>query len=479
MATVESGKVKIRSVQAIKYIEFDMPPNQGGIRVFLGSNGAGKTTAIRCLESLMGRKVPLEPSDDSPDGTGEVEGFGVKQKIGKRVKTTGELEAATLEGFEFSDLVDPPVKDPDARNRTRIKALVGLAGKKCSAEDFRELFEVPEEFDSVVDVDELDGVTDALALAAAVKKSAESTARGLEAEVEDDAARWKLAVEQSKGASVDQPPKAVSALADEYAAAKDRLETARAQNAAREAAIDRNAATEKAIAEHEGVNPGGGLKDFEEMIESVNSEISDLEKKLKAARERLDVLHDSYDDLAEWHRQKDRLAKMIVQVPESVDESALEEAAESALEALQQAEEKKSQYEAAGKAKTLAAKIKANKAKAERLRTVAKSVGTVISRQLPDDCLLVPNEDGMLGVHYEKRGHWIPMDELSEGEKFSVCLPIALKTLGSGAVVPLRQESWQALDTSARKEIAKICKELKIWLVSGQVADCELRVESY
>ncbi len=87
---------------------------------YRGPNGAGKTTAIACINALLGQKVGLTPSRGASEGS--TEGLGVEKRIRQKTITKGEAVVASLEGrFDFSDLVEPSIKDPAARNKARVR----------------------------------------------------------------------------------------------------------------------------------------------------------------------------------------------------------------------------------------------------------------------------------------------------------------------------------------------------------------------
>ena len=46
-------------------------------------------------------------------------------------------------------------------------------------------------------------------------------------------------------------------------------------------------------------------------------------------------------------------------------------------------------------------------------------------------------------------------------------------------MIPLSQEAWQALGPELKDSIAQQCRDSKVWLVTGEVAEGELRVEDY
>lgn len=475
------SKIKIQSVQAVKYIEVDMPEGSGGVRLFRGPNGAGKSTAIMCVNALLGQKVSLRPTEGAPKGT--IEGLGVTKTIATKTTSKGEPDAVSLEGrFDFSDLVDPPIKDPVARNKSRIRALVGLTARGCSADSFAELFESPEQFSSVVNPAMTRGVGDPLELADIVKKSTESVARDLEAKVEDATARWQLAVEQSKGASPDKAPAPVSELANQYAAAKQALADAEELHRSNAKAVEHNAKVDERLVQHQAKKPAKEAADIGVSLKKMQTVVADLKKQLATAEKTCAELQLRFDAAIDWDDRLSEIESSKLEVSEDPlpEIEPLQVAERTALRALEDAEEVKQRWEAAVKAKQLAESITANKAEAEKLRAIAKSTGKVVTKLLPKSCPLQVNQDGILGVHHVGRGHWVAIEELSEGERWEVGLAVAIEAVGEGGIIPTRQECWQSLDKESRDAIAKQCMDAKVYLVSGEVSDSEnLEVVEY
>ena len=474
------SKIKIQSVQAVKFIELDMPEGSGGVRLFRGKNGSGKTTSLLCLNALLGQKVSLKPADGAPKGV--IEGLGVTKTIASKMTSKGDVDAVSLEGrFDFSSLVDPMVKDPDARNKSRIRALVGLTAKGCNAESFAELFESPEQFASVVKPANTRGCTDPLELADIVKKSAEAVARDLEAKVEDATSRWQLAVEQSKGASPDKAPAPVAELANQYAAAKQALADAEEFHRANAKAVEHNAKVDERLAAHKAKQPAKDAAAIGVSLKKMQAVVADLRKQLATAEKTCDELQANFDAAIEWDDRLSKIENSKLEVSEDPlpEVEPLQVAEQKALKALEDAEEVKQRWESAVKAKQLAESITANKEQAAKLRSIAQSTGKVVTKLLPKSCPLQVNADGVLGVHHGGRGQWVDMDSLSEGERWEVGMSVAIEAVGEGGIIPLRQEAWQSLDKESRDAIAKQCADAKVWLISASVDEGDLRVEEY
>lgn len=472
------SKVTIENVQAIRHIEFDMPDGTGGVRVLCGPNGAGKTTALKCMAALLGQKISLKPTDGMEQGV--IEGFGVTKIVNsKRGQQGGAIEVPSLEGrFDFSDLVEPPYKDDAARNKCRIKALVGLTNQKSQPSDFHCLFESVEEFGRVVAGDDLAGVSDVLDMAAVVKKCAEKTARLEEARIEQETARWQASVEQSKGIKVEDKPPSVADLADKFASAKQKHEAAKAAQRLREQAVRHNESVHHAIAKHNAAKPKQDAEELATQVERFTAIVADLEAKLATSKKTLAEFRSRFDVAMQWEERLVELGNSMMAVVESnVDIGGLACAEQVALAELQDVQAKQQRWDAAVMAKSLYDAIKARKVKADRYRSIALRVGEVVTGKLPKGCVLQVR-DGVLGMHYAPRDKWLPLDELSEGERWEACLDVAIEAVGEGGVIPVKQEAWQSLDVESRNAVAGRCRKAKVWLVTGEVSEGPLRVES-
>lgn len=473
------AKVKIQSVQAIKFVEFEMPKGTGGVRIFRGPNGAGKTTAIACVNALLGQKISLKPTDGAPKGV--IEGLGVTKTVQSKITTKGSPEAVSLEGrFDFSDLVDPQIKDPAARNKSRVRALVGLTAKNASASDFVGLFDGAAEFAKVVKADSVRGVTDPLELADIVKSSAEAVAREKEAFVEDATSRWQLAIEQSKGAKPEQEPAPVKDLANRYAVAQQELQTAEEFIRANAKAVEHNLKVDQMIARHQEAKPTKQPEEIGEQLKKIRKTVADLELQLATAKKTAEALQQQFDSALAWGDRLAELEQSRLHVHEHVaDVEPLRVAADTALKALETAEETKQRWEAAVRARDLADKIQQAKEEALRFRSIAASTGSVVTKMLPKSCPLQVNGSGLLGVHHAGRNQWVDLDQLSEGERWEVGLAVAIDAVGPGGVIPVRQEAWQSLDMPSRAAIAKQCEQAQVYIVTGEVAEGDLRVEEF
>lgn len=175
-----SGGV-IENIGPIERVTFPCPEG-GGLVVFRGRNGSGKTTALQAVEAAVtGKgKLPLADEAEESNDRGTVEAHGVTLTIGKSTRRKGEADVTSLEGrLSVADLVDPGIADPDAADLRRIKALVGLSGAQAEPARFAEIVGGLAELEKLVSPDALKQ-GDLVSLAGAVKRGLESVARTVE-----------------------------------------------------------------------------------------------------------------------------------------------------------------------------------------------------------------------------------------------------------------------------------------------------------
>lgn len=474
------SSVKISNVQAIKYIEFDMPLGEGGVQILRGPNGAGKTTAIACINALLGRKVALRVAQGAPHG--RIEGLGVTKEIKSRTSTIGDIEVGNLEGrFDFSDLVDPQVKAPAAREKARVRSLVGLTSDGSRPEDFYELFGGEERFNEIVDAEALAGIDDVIELADKVKSQVEVAARGYEDRVDGNTSRWQLSIEESKGVDPKVEPPSIPELATAYAKAKDASAEAVAIHERNAFAIKKNNSAQQLLKAHQAKKPSKALTEIGEQLKKMDATVKALEEKLATAKATRDEIKERFDDAIQWCERETEINNMLEDVVDEEqlpDAEALKATESEALKALEGAEEAKNQHAAAVRAVELGESIKEETAKAKELRSLAKRCNEVVTSKLPESCAL-QFRDGKLKVFYEHRDEWVEFDELSEGERWEIGLAVAIEAVGAGGVIPAKQEGWQSLDAESKEAVAKQCADAQVWLVTGEVDEGPLRVESY
>ena len=192
--------VEIENVGPIERLSIPLP--DAGVVVLRGRNGAGKSHALAAMDSLLTARGKLPCRDGARSGL--VEGVGARLSIGRSTRRTGEAEVATLEGrFDISQLVQPPIKDEEAADKARIKALIQLSGVKADATEFAALLPDGITLGSLVDTDQQSA--DPVTLAGQLKRALESQARGQE-KVAAEKRTEATALRQNAGGTDDAGP---------------------------------------------------------------------------------------------------------------------------------------------------------------------------------------------------------------------------------------------------------------------------------
>jgi hypothetical protein len=153
-------------------------PDDGGVVVLRARNGRGKTKTLETYEKAISGRGSLDVRDGQV--AGEFNGFGVSINVTSRTTRSGELEVESLEGkFSVATLVEPPVKDPEAADIRRIKALVQLSNVLPSAELFHSIVSSKEEFAQLVGSSALEA-KDLVTMAELIKRDLQVVAREVE-----------------------------------------------------------------------------------------------------------------------------------------------------------------------------------------------------------------------------------------------------------------------------------------------------------
>ncbi len=161
------------TVQDVGPVQSLSVPIQPGVVVLRGPNDCDKSETLKAMSRLTGGTDTITRRDKS--ACGYVEGLGVKISVRQSARRTGELEAVSIEGkLSIADLVSPPIKDPVAADRQRIKALLQLTGVKADASLFSGLWNHLESQVLSADCTQTD---DLVEMAARIKRCLESASR--------------------------------------------------------------------------------------------------------------------------------------------------------------------------------------------------------------------------------------------------------------------------------------------------------------
>ncbi len=485
-ATKSKREIVIENIGPVESVRIPVP-EEGGLVVLRGRNGRGKTRSLEAVESLVSGKGKLDVRDGELRGT--VAGLGAQVTVAQSTRRKGELECVSLEGrLSIAELVDPGLKDGEAADSKRIKALVALSGRKADAKLFHELFGGRDGFGHCVNESALE-TDDLLVLAGRVKRAAEEAARKAESNADHAAGHAKAAEEFADG--IDTKAECDS---DEL---QEQLEKAIAE----EAALKREAEQAEKILRVAASS--------REQLERMRNDPSRLSigdtaiKKLKTA-EAVEQAAKVFTEATEAARKAGEAYELARK--DHAHAIALSKEAERQAEIVEQCERQIEAAEAVGKidvAKLDAARVRVTQCResvergaliraareklsqaglhrelesdyrkdAKRLREAANGVDGVLSGLVASLGTPLRVEAGRLVIG-TKRGktHY---SDLSHGERWKLALDIAIETVGEGGIVTVPQEAYESLDPQNRAEIAKHVHGRKVVVLTAEASDDE------
>ncbi|AMV35653.1 hypothetical protein VN12_26410 [Pirellula sp. SH-Sr6A] len=472
--------VEMKSVGPITNIVFDLPEGGGGVKILKGTSGTGKTTAIRALSGLLGDKdslAGLTPHDG--ESAGEVTGLGRSVKIGKRSTTSGSVAVPTLGGrLDIATLVEPKVADSAARQKARVRCLISIGGNKLTPADL--LGDRFDEFKTEIDIDDIASADDPVTMADKLKRALDSFA--LEQERAAERLAGMATAKRQEAGDVDQLQGALGyqkALENSRKASSE-LQAAELQATRFRSVSEANARIEEQIQEAEA----SGVvyqEDLESNIANARTTVEGLRRRLEAAERQLQSLLQQQKHAIEKQQMLDRLRSQIADPGESPSEERLAELRANELKAIELLNVAATVGQRKGALKESMSLQNESVDVANRAIDIRKFAQEVIGRAqkaLPEGPIQI--KDGLLVVRHEGRKKEVPFEELSTGQKWRVALQYAVRSVGKGGVIPLCQEAWQSLGPELKQEIAEICRESGVYLISASVEDGgELRVEDF
>lgn len=488
----------IENVGAIKSVSVKVPKT-GGLIVFRGRNGAGKTTAINAVEAAIGSGPRLRKRDGAL-GSGSVETpWGVSIRIGQSARKSGELEVAVLDDeFSIVDLVDPKEKDPVAADRRSIKALLRVSGAKADFDTFVPLFDSEEEFREIVDVESIK-TDDPVQMAGTVKRNIEGICRLYEKRQESVDAKLLAISESLAGIDFSQQFD-IEKLKNEHEASVRRLASAEQSRLHYHTA-------QSSLCEIDFSLSRINAEDIEQSLKSAWSNDEDAVIAVQASRDaldavdveleeirrrRVDALHQLELDEERASRAKEILLAMKAKA-DSIAELQRQRVAALAVPEATQAEldDASKEVERLRLLMTDAEIVERNRSKladkealsdelsrlmkkTEKLRASAKGTEGILSEMVsrlgtPLSVVFDDNGNTRLAIDHPERGQ-IYFSELSKGEKLAIVTRIAINAVGDTGVFTVPQEFYEGLDPENREIIVR---ELVESGVLGVTAECD------
>jgi ABC-type molybdenum transport system ATPase subunit/photorepair protein PhrA len=469
----------------------------GGIVVFRGRNGSGKSTVLDTIDAAITGKGRPPVRDGALRG--EFEGFGVRLTIGRSTRRTGEAEVHSLEGrFSVADLVDPGVVDPEKADAHRIKALAALVGARADPALFHELLGGPAAFDAIVGPSALTH-TDLIPMAAAVKRDVEAAARKSADEAGNAFARADAARKSAEGIDVEQESDSRTLQAELETAVRDKakIEAEQAHVKRQTAQAEHSRATlVKMESEYTGPTPEAAQLD----LVAANERYREAAAAIDDAKERLRMAQNDFQNVVGTRNAKeqaakaaDSYAKAVAFCREQIDAAAnlpplragdlirATAAVAECRDRLEYAALVRRARGAIAEAKAATVDAEAHQARADRLRAAARGVDDVLSGVVAKAGVPLKIEpvENRLRLTLDTRRGRTCFGELSDGERWQLALAIATQAVGRGGELTIPQHAFEGLDPTARAAIAQQLRDAGVIAYTAEAADGELRAEVF
>lgn len=496
--------VEINDVQAIRHLRVELP-EQGGVLVLQGKHGVGKTTGISCVSALGSKEARsnLRPRDGCEAGT--IAAPGIVVRIGRRSTVRGELEFEIIDPeFDPSVLVDPKLKDEIRGDAHRLRMLVRLGQVVVTPEQWGGHLAgfIPDEAVAGL-VQGLDPLNPCQA-AESIRLRVHEMALGHEKEAERQDVRAGLLAGELEGVDLLAPHDAPSlqrayeeALGQHSRVVAER-EAADRQRLAVQYAAQQLAAVESSLPDLEAIQVE--IRGREADRSAAQAQIAILDEQIAELRRHREDEVRRVDEatragaaaqaaLSAGRQQHEAVASLRATVEAGAPAGPADDVIEGARIAKEQAHASILAGERVRKAlgvhrdaELARGAARAAESRAKTLRGLARSTDMVLEEALRDAGFAgLTWRDERLYVESDRGldGHLELFQELSEGERYRWAFRWIAQKLAPGSFVPLGQEAWQGLNRQARLEIDRLCRELRVWLCTGEIGDGELRATVY
>jgi hypothetical protein len=475
----------------IEHMEFSLPDG-GGIVVFRGRNGVGKTHALDAIDKMTTGRGGASVRDHQKRGV--VSGLGMKLFVGGNTRRKGELSVEVLDSaLSLADLVDPHLKSVAAADAKRIKTLVALSGAKPDIELFRTLVD-DDTFENHV-APAATKADDLISQAASVKRSIESATRVVEKlrdKAKADAEAHNMAVGDVDLSDVPDETGLRTAL-------QDAMMTRSRLIAERDAADAVSDAIHKArteLAESKGSYAGPTVEAAELAFTRADTAEADAETQYgiakKAERVAIDVANKAAEVLKlrkqELHAANAAVGSAVSHQADidgwqtTIDDSealpsptaaAISEASDTLTEA-QDEYDRIAEYNilkaSQDRAAEATAEYEARKAEAEQLREAARGTDDVLSDVVAGLGIGIELKVEADRLYVDTTRGQTPFCELSMGERWRLAIDVAVAVAPSQALFPVPQEGWEGLDPINRQEVLTALKEHGVWILTAEAS---------
>lgn len=470
-------------------------PIQPGGTVIRGYCGTGKSYTLQAIRVALGGDGKLKPTRGAK--TGEVECCGVRLSVGQsRVTRTGEPDCACLEDFDIEDLIYPPRKGEDEKQRYGISALLRITGAKADPSLFYELACGKEAFDKLLTPQQAT-TDDLVELAGRVKRAFDAKARDAVADAEREEAKAAAMRNAGDGIDLNACDDTAKLQANLESAARMKGELDAQAQQARKAKADAEAARAQLARATGAADSIAELEAARQRTQAAENEASDemlrLSRELDAAKTRFaaaSVANEAQKrTLAAAKRTEAATAGWQAAIDAAAD--VYEPSADELAMVAASVEKARTAIETAAvvrEAKRKVAQAKQHQeAAAEHRRAAmlasesAKGTWEVLSRCIASERFSVV--DGVL-MGKLPGGEVKPYYEESDGERAMIAVAEKIETTRATepdgnrlAIVDLGQRIFQDLPASVQDALFDMAARMRGCVVTAQVDDGPLRAE--
>lgn len=476
-------EITIENIGPIERLTINVP-EEGGLCVLRARNGRGKSKALDAIENALGGTGKLEVRDG--EAKGSVDAFGVTLTVGRSTRRKGELEVERLSGkYNIEMLVDPGIKNPEAADAARIKALIQIAGIEPDPSRFYALVGGQKQFEAVVGPAAL-ASGDPVTMAEKIKRDLEQAARKQEEQAVHNEGRSLGYKKSAEGIDINAPSDALElqeALETAIRRQSELQATARAASEWQAAVVTARERLAESQQSFSGLTVEEALEDVaeakqtlgeaddavfaaREALKVAEDHQAEMKGELRHAQEMLKQAQSHSETIAKWRRQCEELPPAYSPADEVLLEA--KQAVEDARQAIEQGalvRRAKRDIEAAKEALHEASE---HRKQADGLREAAKGTDDVLSSLVAEAGLPLFVKGGRLMLQ-TKRGATFFAD-LSAGERRKLAIDGAIRKIGQRGVLVISQEGYEGLDPIARRELSE---HLKLRGVVAITAECD------
>ncbi len=464
--------ITLKNIGPIENVTIPVPA-EGGVVVLRGRNGCGKSTALDAIQTAITGKGKPPLRDKAAKG--EVHAGGVSLTVAKSIRRSGELVVTSLDSrLSVADLVEPGIQDPMRADASRIKALVNLSRAEIFPGD---LHGFPDNLTGDLNL------ADPVSAMAELKKRLDIGAREYEKLAKDSAAKASALLE-SAGEPEPVPDEAalqsalseaqrrvdrLNDLANQAAAAQTRAYAAQAKLATMER-VDVAALT--VARDHAVSNAEAKRRAAQQLKDAYNAAVEAF-KSATAERDQWQTRLESAMQVADMRAQlESQIAESLIPDPTPEQRADAQAALDTALQAMSAAAQTRAAQQARAQGEAHDAEAQRLEEESNLLRRKARQTEEILSEIIADLGCPLRCMDGRL-VTDTARGPTYYAD-LSEGERWTMALDIAVQALGERGLLVVPQAAWEGLDPANRALIAAHAKQAGVVIITAECDTGEL-----